>query len=58
MCNSKFGCKSCELFHFSCIKLIFHLIFEEFLDSAMLLKLLKGLKRMVPKKDFVLSISS
>jgi hypothetical protein len=41
--NSKFGCKSYELFHFPCIKFVFLVIFvEEFLDASMWLKLLKG----------------
>jgi hypothetical protein len=35
-------CKSYELFHFSYIKFIFHVIFLELLDAAMWLKLPKG----------------
>jgi hypothetical protein len=40
--NSEFGCKSYELFHYSCIKFILILIFVELLDAAMWLKLPKG----------------
>jgi hypothetical protein len=35
MRNFEFGCKSYELFHFSCVKLIFHVIPKELLDVAM-----------------------
>ena len=63
MHNYEFGCKCYELFHFSCIKLIFHVIFEELLNAAMWLKLLR-VEGQVPKKiyfthkilDFYLSL--
>jgi hypothetical protein len=41
MLNSKFGCKNYELFHFPCVKFIFHVIFKEFPNAAMWLKLPK-----------------
>jgi hypothetical protein len=49
MLNSKFECKSYKLFHFSCIKIIVLVIFEELIDATIQLKLSKA-KGMVPKK--------
>jgi hypothetical protein len=43
-CNSKFGCQSYELFHFSCIKFIFHVIFEELLKDSHVAKISQGLR--------------
>jgi hypothetical protein len=49
--NSEFGCKSYELFHFSSIKFIFHVIIEELLDAAMWLKLPKGWRAWYQKNN-------
>jgi hypothetical protein len=42
--QSKFGCNSYKLFHFSCIKFIFFVIFEVLLNATMWLKLPKDCK--------------
>jgi hypothetical protein len=55
--NSKFKCRSYELFHFSCIKFIFLVIFGELLDVAMWLKLPKDMEPMkffLAKKSWLL----
>jgi hypothetical protein len=53
----KFKCRSYELFHFSCIKFIFLVIFGELLDVAMWLKLPKDMEPMkffLAKKSWLL----
>ena len=52
-CNSKFGCKSYELFYFSRVKFIFRVIFEELLDVTRcnhVSRIAQGLQGRIPKK--------
>jgi hypothetical protein len=50
MQNSKLGCKSYELFHFSCSKFNFHVILRSF--GSHVDKIAQGLKGRVPKEMF------